>query len=170
MRMRALLGSLLLCVACEPRVSAVAPVQRSGQIAQHPNDPEVPLVLSVTSRMVGDEVEVAVRVVPGVSFPTMTLGVDISQSFAVSNSESQRVFHDVAQNVAVTHTVLLRRVVPITSGITVRAWVEARVQSSRFGDERAITIFGVAPVSQPNPGERLVVTPTGQQLHDTVIH
>ena len=59
-------------------------------------------------------------------------------------------------------------------GITQRQFAvlaasEARDGATVLGDEQALTLFGPAPVEQPSGRERIVRTPAGEALHDTLV-
>ncbi len=171
MSARAMILAALLagCQRAAPEPSRPATLVPSHRGAHH-EDPSPPFELSVSSRAVDPRVaEVKLRLVARADLPTVTLGVDLAQSVAVSSGDARRTFAGVSAGAPVELTLRVRRVSEGAAGVTLRAWAEARGEGVTLGDEQPFTLFGEAPAEQPSATERVVRAPDGSLLHDTII-
>lgn len=133
-------------------------------------DPSPPFALAVTSRIVDEGVaEVKVNLTPTVALPSLTLGVDVGQSLTVVEGSAQRTVANAPAGAAVELRLRVRRTTPGATGVVLRGWAEARDGAVVLGDEQALTLFGAAPIEQPSARERIVRTPAGDTLHDTIV-
>ena len=169
MRPRVALFALCLA-ACQRTAPEPAPTLAMPSHGEHHADPSPPFALTVTSRIVDEGVaELKVRLTPAVALPSLTLGVDVGQSLAVVEGSAQRAVANAPAGAAVELRLRVRRSAPGAAGVTVRAWAEARDGATVLGDEQAVTLFGPPAVEQPSGRERIVRTPTGETLHDTLV-
>ncbi len=171
MSARVMLLALLFagCQRSAPAPSHPATLAPSHRGAHH-EDPSAPFELTVSSRPIDARTaEVKLRLVPRAELPSVTLGVDLTQSVARSSGEARRTFVNAVAGAPIELAVILRRVSDGPAGVALRAWAEARGEGVVLGDERPFTLFGEAPVEQPSTRERVVRAPDGSLLHDTII-
>jgi len=159
---------LSLVLACRAR-AAVAPVEPLAHGAGHA-DPASPFTLALDALTQPDGTAlVTVRVTPRQALPSLTVGLDLPQELALVAGDLRKDAVAPPPGVAVELVARVRRVTPGAAGIALRGWVEHRREGLVLGDERALTVLGPAPASQPALVERSVAAPDGGALHETVI-
>ncbi|MFO0649071.1 MAG: hypothetical protein U0326_22710 [Polyangiales bacterium] len=171
MSARTMLLAILLaaCQRSAPEPShptTLAPTLRGA----HHEDPSAPFELAVSSRPLDARTaEVKLRLVPRTELPAVSLGVDLTQSVALASGEARRSFASARAGAPIELTLVVRRVADGASGVTLRAWAEARGEAVVLGDEQPFTLFGEAPAEQSPAREQIVRAPDGSLLHDTII-
>lgn len=159
---------LALPLACRAR-AAVPPVEPAAHGAGHA-DPAVPFALTFDALPRPDgTVVLTVRATPRQALPSLTLGVDLPQELALVAGDLRKDVTAPPPGVPVELTTRVRRASPGAAGVVVRGWAEHRGAGMVLGDERALTVFGPAPASQPSFIERTVPGPDGGALHETIV-
>jgi len=167
--MRLLLAlSLALPLACRAR-AAPPPVEPPAHGAGHA-DPKPPFALSIEALPQPDgTVVVTVRATARQPLPSLTVGLDVPQVVTLVAGDLRKDFIAPTPGVPVELRARVRRVTPGAAGVVIRGWAEHRREGMVLGDERALTVFGPAPASQPTVIERTVAGPDGGALHETIL-
>lgn len=171
MRTSALLALCALALAaCDPAVRTSPPARVPAPArGPHHTDPSPPFALTLEARALdAADAEVSVRAVPTRDLPALTLGVTLTQELTALSSPAVRDFGAVHAGVPVVLSVRVRRTTPGPYGVTLHAYAETRDVGVLLGDEREAVLFG-SPAPTQWPRTRVVTTPDGTRLHDTVI-
>lgn len=168
--------ALALCAlalaACDPTAHAPPPAQShlpAPAHGPHHADPSPPFALSLEAHALdATDAEVSVRALPTRDLPALTVGVTLTQELSALSSPVVRDFGAVHAGVPVVWSVRVRRTTPGPYGVTLHAYAEARDEGVILGDEREAVLFGSPAPRQP-PRTRVVTTPDGTRLYDTVI-
>lgn len=162
--MRSALALAALTVAC---ARAATPAASPAPTAAGHHDPAPPLALVVAATQQGDEATMQLRVTTRQALASVTVAVDLPQGVERVDGDVRKTFTPVADDATLTLRLRVRRV-GAGGPFTLRAWTEAREATALYGDERAVVVFGSPAQSSPT-AERVVVTPDGARLHDTLI-
>jgi hypothetical protein len=141
------------------------------------------LAIAIT-QAAGDDVLVTVTVSAqrALSRSTLRLGTELSARF---EAEAEWTLDAIAQGGTVTRSARLRRTVPGPHGVFVTASVTADVGGESITDSESAWAFGGADparvlprsgaelgpdgVGSLGPNERVIRTPSGERLHETLI-
>ncbi len=171
MTSRSALFLALALAACAPSAPrAAAPTSVPAHAVEAHAGPDSPVSIAVSHSAVANEpvLTLTVRATTTMSLSSITLGVDLPAGVVAEGPTTQSISPVHAREPVEFH-VRLRRTVPGPEGVTVNAWALHRAGTTALGAERSVTLFGAVAAGPANANERLVQTPDGTLLHETVI-